>query len=901
MSPASLEPDAFEDDAQLHYKCGFHVQMIYYVSSVIAVIVDLFPIVLGLFAFMYPELHRKTAVYPQFFQYYDRTHAHQYYIFYNVVTFVWILLFFLHILGIGVAIFGVRLKKPMLMLPQLMLLVIRIGLLLFLFCSLVCFNAVGSAFAPWSTLLAFFLLVFAVAYLIPTVLCFRFVLEKYEMIQRILASAKTFTMAIPLRYLPFPRIHAGDLVFFRRLLNNQQSTTSFETAVIDVAVIDSDVYHVGMIVNEEDIVHSIPDRGVVLQPLKQAIEQLHPDVVEVGKMDVTIEHKMEALGFAMKEVDHAEYNDLFMPDCINSRNRRSFYCCQLVVFAYTAAFSLPSPFLNHRLNFKDKTGKIAEFWIDYYRKRNRDVPQDQPGSHPSKLRASSCVKLSALRFFSQQMGKLSVPKNFLQTLHFIGGAFSAAGSLKPFKVYEPRSGKQLSEIKSTSRNEVNEIAHLAKEAQHQWAQTSWQERGDVLRKAARLIRKNVNVLSEWEVRDNGKPITEAIADVLSCAETFEFFSNVDLSGQHLPYSSHSDEYAYTCREPFGVVGAIGAWNYPIQTATWKIAPALICGNAIIYKPSPLAPISSVLLGQILSLAGVPDGLVNIVQGEAETGTAICECEEIRKISFTGSVSTGKQIAQCAATHFVKPVTLELGGKSACIVFEDADLEVAVNGAMMANFYSQGQVCSNASKVLVHESLLQPFVELLVKKVKAMKIGDPFDKSVHVGASISKEHLEKVLGYVNDAVRNGSELLCGGEEVKVNGLENGYFMSPAVLGNVPKTSRAYKEEIFGAVLLVVPFRDDEAALKVANETEFGLAAGIFTNDLRRATSFSSRLMAGNVYVNTFNNTSPFVPFGGTKQSGYGRENGKAAIENYSQIKSVFINASGKLDNPFPSTQ
>ncbi|KAI6213546.1 Betaine-aldehyde dehydrogenase family protein [Aphelenchoides besseyi] len=903
MSPASIEPDAFEDDAQLHYKCGFHVQMIYYVSSVIAVIVDLFPIVLGLFAFMYPELHRKTAVYPQFFQYYDRTHAHQYYIFYNVVTFVWILLFFLHILGIGIAIFGVRLKKPMLMLPQLLLLVIRIGLLLFLFCSLVCFNAVGSAFCSVVNTV--------VAYLIPTVLCFRFVLEKYEMIQRILASAKTvhfkdrkrklYTMAIPLRYLPFPRIHAGDLVFFRRLLNNQQNTSSFETAIIDVAVIDSDVYHVGMIVNEEKIVHSIPDRGVILQPLEQAIEQLHPDVVEVGKMDVTIEHKMKALSFAMNEVDHAEYNDLFTSDCLNSQNRRSFYCCQLVVFAYTAAFSLPSPFLNHQLNFKDKTGKIAEFWIDYYRKRNRDVPQDQSGSHPSKLRASPCVKLSALRYFSQSMGKLSVPKNFLQTLHFIGGAYSAAGSLKPFKVYEPRSGKQLSEIKPASRNEVNEIAQLAKKAQHQWAQTSWQERGDVLRKAARLIRKNVDVLSEWEVRDNGKPITEAIADVLSCAETFEFFSNVDVSGQHLPYSSRSHEYAYTCREPFGVVGAIGAWNYPIQTATWKIAPALICGNAVIYKPSPLAPISSVLLGQILSLAGVPDGLVNIVQGEAETGTAICECEEIRKISFTGSVSTGKQIAQRAATHFVKPVTLELGGKSACIVFEDADLEIAVNGAMMANFYSQGQVCSNASKVLVHESLLQPFVELLVKKVKAMKIGDPFDKSVHVGASISKEHLEKVLGYVKDAVGSGSELLCGGEDVKVDGLENGYFMSPAVLGNVPNTSRAYKEEIFGAVLLVVPFRDDETALEIANETEFGLAAGIFTNDLRKATSFSSRLMAGNVYVNTFNNTSPFVPFGGIKQSGYGRENGKAAIENYSQIKSVFINASGKLDDPFPSTQ
>jgi acyl-CoA reductase-like NAD-dependent aldehyde dehydrogenase len=244
---------------------------------------------------------------------------------------------------------------------------------------------------------------------------------------------------------------------------------------------------------------------------------------------------------------------------------------------------------------------------------------------------------------------------------------------------------------------------------------------------------------------------------------------VDLSGQHLPFSGKPDQYAYTRREPLGVVGAVGAWNYPIQTATWKIAPAIVCGNAILYKPSPLAPISSVLLAQLITNAGVPDGVVNIIQGEAETGVALCRSPDINKISFTGSVATGKLIAQNSSTDNIKPVTLELGGKASCIVFDDADLEMSVHGAMMANFYSQGQVCSNASKVLVHKSIIKPFTESLVSKVKQMRIGDPYG-DVHVGASISLGHMQRVKAFIDDAVKDGAKLLCGGERVIVKGLE-----------------------------------------------------------------------------------------------------------------------------------
>lgn len=236
-----------------------------------------------------------------------------------------------------------------------------------------------------------------------------------------------------------------------------------------------------------------------------------------------------------------------------------------------------------------------------------------------------------------------------------------------------------------------------------------------------------------------------------------------------------------------------AWNYPIQTASWKISPAIACGNAIIYKPSPLAPITSVLLAQLLVNSGVPENLVNILQGGSETGVALCRSDGISKMSFTGSIETGKLIAQNSSKDNVKPVTLELGGKSACVILDDVNLEVATNGALMANFYSQGQVCSNASKILVHNSIVDKFTELFVQKVKQMRIGDPFEKSTHVGASISIEHVEKVLAFIEDAVKDGAKVLCGGKKVKVEGLENGYYISPCVLSNVDKNSRAYKGE------------------------------------------------------------------------------------------------------------
>uniref|UniRef100_A0A915DTR7 Aldehyde dehydrogenase domain-containing protein n=1 Tax=Ditylenchus dipsaci TaxID=166011 RepID=A0A915DTR7_9BILA len=453
------------------------------------------------------------------------------------------------------------------------------------------------------------------------------------------------------------------------------------------------------------------------------------------------------------------------------------------------------------------------------------------------------VKLKPIRNYSGAGAdeKFCIPNDLLSALHFVNGARVNLKSQRKFNVFEPRNGEHLTEIHSASASQVDEVIDLSQKAQTSWSSTPWVERRQILQRTADLIRKHSNEISVWEVRDNGKSITEAKADVLSCADTFEYFSGVDLSGEHMPYDEQAKRFAYTRREPLGVVGAIGAWNYPIQTATWKIAPAIACGNSVVYKPSPLAPVSSILLAQLLQCAGLPDGVVNIVQGESETGTALCESAIVRKVSFTGSVATGQAIAKNCAQWAVKPVTLELGGKSSCIMLQDCDIEMAVNGALIANFFSQGQVCSNASKILVHQSILEEFTTKLLLKTEELRIGDPLNESTHIGACISLNHLQKVQNYIRGAVEEGAKVLYGGERVVVEALEKGYFL----------------EEVFGAVLLIIPFETEQEALQKANDTEFGLAAGIFTNDLNKAHNFAAQLQAGTVYINTFNDTCEWL--------------------------------------------
>uniref|UniRef100_W6NCD6 Lipase and Aldehyde dehydrogenase domain containing protein n=1 Tax=Haemonchus contortus TaxID=6289 RepID=W6NCD6_HAECO len=675
---------------------------------------------------------------------------------------------------------------------------------------------------------------------------------------------------------------AGDLVF----LAKETSACSFERAVSDVA--SSPYYHVAIIGRDKRLLHA-STRGVLSQSMEEFLNEYEPHRMEIVHVKAPEKAKRDAAAFAESKVG-MPYNDIFTPNRINSQGQESYYCSQLITEAYDGAVHFPE----HKLNFKDKDGDYLEYWLKYYRERGIDIPQDDQGSHPASLRRSPLLDMKLTRHLQK---KILNCKNVTNALHYIGGAAVRLTAGKKFQVIEPRSGSTLTECHAATPDEVDRAVATAQEAQKTWSKMGWLERGLVLRNVAKLLREHCEVIARWESIDSGKPITEARMDVLSCVDTFNYYGGAIYSqaGQHIPLGI--ERFAYTKREPLGVVGCIGTWNYPIQTCSWKVAPALACGNAVVYKPSPLAPISAVILAQILQLAGLPEGTFNVIQGDAETGQALVLHPLVKKVSFTGAVPTGKKIMQDCAARNVKPITLELGGKASLIIFEDADVESAVAGAMMANFYSQGQVCTNASKVLVHRSLEDNFVASLREKTKAMKIGDPLEETTRVGAHISREHMEKVKKYIDDAKAAGARVICGGEPIQVNGLEAGFYLSPCILSNIKKDMDVYREEIFGSVLLIIPFDTEEEAIGIANDTTLGLAAGLFTKDLARAHRVADRLHAGNVYVNTYNDVSPFVPFGGYGDSGFGRENGIAALEHYSQIKSVFVSIASKLENPF----
>uniref|UniRef100_A0A7I4Z592 Aldedh domain-containing protein n=1 Tax=Haemonchus contortus TaxID=6289 RepID=A0A7I4Z592_HAECO len=675
---------------------------------------------------------------------------------------------------------------------------------------------------------------------------------------------------------------AGDLVF----LAKETSACSFERAVSDVA--SSPYYHVAIIGRDKRLLHA-STRGVLSQSMEEFLNEYEPHRMEIVHVKAPEKAKRDAAAFAESKVG-MPYNDIFTPNRINSQGQESYYCSQLITEAYDGAVHFPE----HKLNFKDKDGDFLEYWLKYYRERGIDIPQDDQGSHPASLRRSPLLDMKLTRHLQK---KILNCKNVTNALHYIGGAAVRLTAGKKFQVIEPRSGSTLAECHAATPDEVDRAVATAQEAQKTWSKMGWLERGLVLRNVAKLLREHCEVIARWESIDSGKPITEARMDVLSCVDTFNYYGGAIYSqaGQHIPLGI--ERFAYTKREPLGVVGCIGTWNYPIQTCSWKVAPALACGNAVVYKPSPLAPISAVILAQILQLAGLPEGTFNVIQGDAETGQALVLHPLVKKVSFTGAVPTGKKIMQDCAARNVKPITLELGGKASLIIFEDADVESAVAGAMMANFYSQGQVCTNASKVLVHRSLEDNFVASLREKTKAMKIGDPLEETTRVGAHISREHMEKVKKYIDGAKAAGARVICGGEPIQVNGLEAGFYLSPCILSNIKKDMDVYREEIFGSVLLIIPFDTEEEAIGIANDTTLGLAAGLFTKDLARAHRVADRLHAGNVYVNTYNDVSPFVPFGGYGDSGFGRENGVAALEHYSQIKSVFVSIASKLENPF----
>lgn len=479
--------------------------------------------------------------------------------------------------------------------------------------------------------------------------------------------------------------------------------------------------------------------------------------------------------------------------------------------------------------------------------------------------------------------------------HFIGGQFVDDPKGEKFTSTYPAAGEVLAKLTTATDELVDKAVLVSEAAQHEWAAVPPVERGRILRRAADLMVARNQELSELETLDTGKPIQETlIADAASGAACLEYFGGLAASihGQAIELGG---SFAYTRREPLGVCVGIGAWNYPIQIAAWKAAPALASGNAMIFKPSETTPLSALKLAEILQEAGLPDGVFNIVQGFGPTGKALTTHPKVKKVSLTGSVPTGTRV-MAAAAEGLKHVTLELGGKSPLIVFEDANLDNAVSAAILGNFYSSGQICSNGTRVFVHEDVLPGFLDKLATRVRAIRLGDPLNPDTHLGPMVSAEHGQKVLEHIARAKASGAKLLTGGERVTVPGFEAGVFVAPTVFHGVTDDMGIAREEIFGPVMSVLSFRDEDEVLHRANDTEFGLAAGVFTRDIRRGHRVAARIQAGVVWVNAYNLTPVEMPFGGVKKSGIGRENGLAAIEFYTQEKSVYIEM-GDIEAPY----
>lgn len=466
--------------------------------------------------------------------------------------------------------------------------------------------------------------------------------------------------------------------------------------------------------------------------------------------------------------------------------------------------------------------------------------------------------------------------------HYINGQYVEDNAGTELVTRYPATGEVVASLYAATNSIVDHALTAADAARASWAAMTGSERGRILRRAADIIRERNRELSVLETLDTGKPLQETlVADAASGADCLEYFGAIaaGLTGEHIQLGQ---DFAYTIREPLGVCVGIGAWNYPIQIACWKAAPALACGNTLVFKPSEMTPLSALKLAEILTEAGLPDGVFNVIQGYGETGGALVDDPRVAKVSLTGSVPTGRKV-YAAAAKGMKHVTMELGGKSPLLVFDDASLEDAVSAAINANFYSSGQICSNGTRVFVQKGILPEFLARLKERTQKAIIGDPLDEATNFGPMISQAQFDITLDYIRKGIDEGATLVLGGKAHHKGGL----YVEPTIFTDVTDDMSIAREEIFGPVMSVLPFDTEEEALRRANDTEFGLAAGVFTSDLTRAHRVVSAFEAGTCWINTYNLTPIEMPFGGTKASGVGRENAKAAIEHYSELKSVYV--------------
>lgn len=461
---------------------------------------------------------------------------------------------------------------------------------------------------------------------------------------------------------------------------------------------------------------------------------------------------------------------------------------------------------------------------------------------------------------------------------------------KTFSNYSPSTGKKICDIEVTQNFEIESAIQKAKIGYKTWSSLSGFQRSKMLNRAANLIRARTHELAQLEVLDSGKPICEALeTDIPSAADALEFFAGLapSLHGDHIQLGK---SFAYTRREPIGICAGIGAWNYPFQIACWKAAPALAAGNVMIFKPSELTPMSANKLYEIFLEAGIPEGVFQVIQGGREVGEFLTLHPDINRISLTGSYQTGKRIMQNAASN-LKQVSLELGGKSPLIIFDDYDMDKAAATAITANFYTQGEVCTNGTRVFVHNKVKDKFTDYLLNKVAKIRVGDPFDQQTRMGALISREHLNKVMAFIEKGKSEGARLLYGGRSPEWSPSEsqfaNGNFLMPTIFTNCHDEMSIVREEIFGPVMSILSFENESEVIERANKTPYGLACGVLTNNITRAHRVIENIQAGMCWINNYNLSPVEIPFGGFKASGFGKENGIAALDNYTQLKTVYV--------------
>ncbi|MFC4767415.1 aldehyde dehydrogenase family protein [Effusibacillus consociatus] len=481
--------------------------------------------------------------------------------------------------------------------------------------------------------------------------------------------------------------------------------------------------------------------------------------------------------------------------------------------------------------------------------------------------------------------------NFRNSL-FVNGKWVDAASGKTFPVINPANGETITEVAFCESEDVEHAVKAANDAfkERRWLAMTVLERGRILSRVAQLIRESQHKLAELISLENGMPINTAMfMEVPLAADTFDYFAGLTSreSGQTLPFNmtgGPQDYLTLTLKEPIGVAGLITPWNFPLLMPAWKIAPALAAGCSIVLKPAPQTPLTALKLAEIIHDAGVPEGVVNVIPGGDEAGKALVSHPDVPKIAFTGETATGRHIMASAAQH-IKRVTLELGGKSPNIVFADTDLEEAVSGAMFGIFLNSGQVCQAGTRVFVQSQIYDSFLTRLAQRATELKCGPGTDFTTDIGPVISSEQLEKIEKYIQVGQEQGARLMTGGR--KPEGLSKGYFIEPTVFADVTTNMVIAKEEIFGPVVCVIPFDTEEEVIQMANDTIYGLAAAVWTKDIKRALRTVKQIRSGTIWVNTYQVLTPTAPFGGFKQSGLGRELGSQALDAYLETKSVVI--------------